>query len=164
MPQTTMADSAPATDFVPADAVTLDQPTRSLKLRWAVVVDRSLPAGLAANAAACMAAAVGKAAPGLVGPDAEDGSGLVHSGLPWTGCLILAADTEQLQALRARAARAEGVLTVDMPRAAQASSAYTDYLAELARTGHEEMRYLAVSVVGPRNRVSKLVGGLPLLR
>ncbi|PSK96554.1 hypothetical protein CLV63_111149 [Murinocardiopsis flavida] len=164
MSQTAPAETMPAAFTVPDDVGALDQPTRSQKLRWAIVVDRSLPAGLAANAAACMAAAVGKAAPGLVGPDAADGAGDVHSGLPWTGCLVLAADGDQLQALRGAATRAEGVLVVDMPRAAQATSVYNEYLDAMAHTGHDEVEYLAVSVVGPRNRIAKLVGRLPLLR
>lgn len=39
----------------------------------------------------------------------------------------------------------------------------TSNLEQLARTSHEELRYYAISIVGPRNRVDKLVKKLSLL-
>ncbi|MYV57184.1 DUF2000 domain-containing protein [Streptomyces sp. SID3212] len=146
------------------DDVTTDRPTRQARLKWVVVVDESLPAGRAANAAACMAAAVGKALPDLLGPGGEDASGVAHAGLPWAGCTVLATDADALRALRAKAATKEDILIVDMPEPAQTARVYDDYLGVLAATGPDTLGYCAVSLVGPRNRVDKLVGGLALLR
>jgi hypothetical protein len=41
---------------------------------------------------------------------------------------------------------------------------YDGYLERLAKTDEPDLNYLAVSLVGPRNVVDKLVGGLSLLR
>ena len=41
---------------------------------------------------------------------------------------------------------------------------YDDYLAELARTGGSEVASRALSIVGPRNKIDKLVKRLDLLR
>lgn len=144
--------------------LTTHEPTRKARLKWAVVVEGSLPAGRAANAAACMAAAVGKALPDLLGPDGEDASGAVHPGLPWAGCTVLAADADTLRRIRDKAATKDQMFIVDMPGQAQTSRVYDEYLGLVAGTRSDELEYLAVSVVGPRNAVDRLVGGLSLLR
>ena len=143
--------------------VRTDLSTRQAPLKWVIVVDRELPAGRAVNAAACMAAAVGRALPETLGPDAKDASGGIHPGLPWAGCSVLTAPAETLRALRDRAASRDDVLVVDMPEQAQTSRVYDEYLAQIGATPAEQLRPLAVSLVGPRNYVAKLVGGLPLL-
>ncbi|MFC7342332.1 DUF2000 domain-containing protein [Saccharopolyspora griseoalba] len=137
--------------------------TRSARLKWVVVVDRDIPAGRIVNAAACVAAATAPAVTGLLGPGGADGDGSPHSGLPWAGCSVLAADAETLRAARAEAAAQEGVLVTDMPTAAQEVRVYDDYLARLADLSAEEVAYAAVSLVGPRKKVDRIVGGLGLL-
>lgn len=87
----------------------------------------------------------------------------MHPGLPWTGCCVLAADTATLHALREKAAAKEDVFVADMPAPARTSRIY-EYLDLLAGTKHEDLTYHAVALVGPRNRIGKLVGKLPLLR
>ncbi len=136
-------------------------PTRSARLKWVVVVDADLPPGRAVNAAVCLAAATGSRVTGLLGPDAVDATGAVHPGLPWAGCTVLAADTDQLAAVRAKAAGSDDVLVVDMPDHAQQTRVYDEYLAAVAEDAAP--RYTAVGLVGPRNRVDRIVGRLPLL-
>lgn len=146
--------------FAPEE-VRIEEPTRSARLKWVVLVDEGLPAGLAVNAAVCVAGATTAGVTGLLGPEAVDAAGSAHPGLPWAGCSVLAATPEQLATVRAKAAAAEGVFVADMPEAAQSTRVYREYLDQVGETG--DLRYLAVSVVGPRNRVDKLVGRLPLL-
>ncbi|RKR75164.1 DUF2000 domain-containing protein [Frondihabitans australicus] len=146
--------------FAP-DEIDTSLSTRSARLKWVVVVDETLPAGRAANAAICAAAATSAGVSGLLGPDAVDAAGGVHPGLPWAGCSVLGGSPEQLAALRDKAGRSEGVFVADMPRAAQLTRVYDEYLGEMA--GAQEPGYLAVSIVGPRNRVDKLAKGLTLL-
>ena len=148
--------------FAP-DEVRTDEPTRSARLKWVLVVDAALPPGLAANAAVCASAATATSVAGLLGPDAEDGDGSRHPGLPWAGCSVLAASGAQLGAVRARAASSPGVFVADVPRAAQSTRVYDEYLAEVGAAGGEGLDYCAVSIVGPRNRVDRIVGRLPLL-
>lgn len=148
-----------------ADAdVRTDQPTRDAKLKWVVIVDRGLAAGPAANAVACLSASVGRAVPNLVGPGGLDAAGGHHRGLPWLGCTILAADATELRSIRARAAARDDLYLVDMAEPAQAVRVYDDYLTALEATDPAQITYQAISVVGPRNPVNKLVGRLALLR
>lgn len=122
---------------------------------------RGPAAGRAANAAICVAAATSAAVDGLLGPDAEDADGTPHPGLPWAGCTVLAGTAEQLADLRRHAVERDDVFVADMPAAAQATRVYADYLQQVRTEGGGDC--LAVSVVGPRNRVDRLTKGLSLL-
>ncbi|MFI6294822.1 DUF2000 domain-containing protein [Nonomuraea sp. NPDC050790] len=139
-----------------------DLPTRRLAVKWVIVIDRDLPRGLQANAAACLAASVGVAVPAIVGSGGVDASGLAHAGLPWTGCAVLGAPSAIVARIRHDAAAEPGLVVSDMATIAQRADVYDDYLAELART--EEPAYFAVSLFGPRAAVERLTGRLPLLR
>ncbi|TVT62282.1 DUF2000 domain-containing protein [Amycolatopsis rhizosphaerae] len=138
--------------------------TRSARVKWVIVADQSLGPGLVANATACLGAAVGAALPGLLGGEVVDGSGQSHAGLPWCGCPILGADAEKVRALHDKAVTREGIFVAGMSKHAQASRSYEEYAETLGSTPAEELSYYAISLVGPRNKIDKLVGGLPLLR
>ncbi|MFC1438870.1 DUF2000 domain-containing protein [Streptacidiphilus sp. N1-10] len=154
-----------STPQLSSEDIRTDLSTRKAKLKWVIVVDQSLAAGRLVNAAACMAAAVGKALPDLVGRDGDDASGVPHPGLPWAGCSILAADADTLGTLRTEAVtKGDEMLIVDMPDLAQTSRVYDEYLDQLAGSKTEDLTYCAISLVGPRNKIDKLVRKLPLLR
>jgi len=145
------------------EEIRLDEPTRSARLKWVVVVDEALDPGRAANAVACVTAATVTGVHGLLGPAAADAEGDAHTGLPWTGCTVLGAPRPSLAALRAKAVAAPGVHVADMPAVAQQIRVYTEYVAALGERGADDLDYLALSIVGPRNRVDRLVGKLRLL-
>lgn len=154
----------------PAGAVGFDQreidpgaPTRSARLKWVIVVNDSIPAGRAVNAAICAAGATVAGVNGLLGPDAEDAAGLRHPGLPWAGCSILTADATTLRTIRAKGAAHDGTFVADMPVAAQRTRVYDEYLGAMSTADPDDIEYLAVSLVGPRNRIDKIVGRLPLM-
>lgn len=148
--------------FAP-DEVDLSLSTRAARLKWVVVVNSNLPPGRAANAAICAAAPTVAAVPGLIGVDVADAEGAMHPGLPWVGCTVLVADSLTLRGIRDKAAAAADTFVADMPAVAQRTLVYTDYLAAMSATTAEDMDYCAVSIVGPRNRVGKIVGKLPLM-
>lgn len=148
--------------FLPEEIDT-GAPTRHARLKWVVVVDESLPGGIAANAAVCTAAATAVRVPGLVGPDAVDAEESMHPGLPWAGVSVLRASAEQLTGIRAKAQASEDVFVADMPAAARLTRVYDEYLQTVSGAASDALPYYAVSVVGPRNRVDKIVGRLPLL-
>ncbi|WP_410654650.1 DUF2000 domain-containing protein [Amycolatopsis sp. lyj-112] len=137
--------------------------TRSARLKWVIVVNSELPPGRAANAAVCTAVATATAVTGLLGDEAVDADGEHYTGLPWTGCSVLSADPAKLRAIRAKAAASPGCHVADMPAVAQQIRVYADFLATMKEIPTEEMDYCAVGIVGPRNRIDKLVGKLSLL-
>lgn len=158
-----MTESALAVIGFAADEIDTSAPTRSARLKWVIVVDADLPAGRAANAAVCVGAATAAGVEGMLGPGAQDAGGALHPGLPWAGCTVLAADRATLSAIRAKGAAHDGTFVADMPAEAQATRVYDDYLEAVSARAAEHIDYLAVSLVGPKNRIDKIVGRLPLL-
>lgn len=148
--------------FAPDEIVT-SEPTRSARLKWVVVVDSTIPPGRMVNAVACIAASTGASVTGLIGPSGPDATGHTHPGLPWAGCSILSATPAELAEIREKAVASEGVHVVDMPAIAQTTRVYDEFLAELAETKPDDLATCAVSIVGPRNKVSKLVKRLELM-
>ncbi|WP_240796193.1 DUF2000 domain-containing protein [Streptomyces sp. RFCAC02] len=148
--------------FAP-DEVDFSLSTRQARLKWVVVVDAGLPPGRAVNAAVCAAAPTAAAVAGLLGAGAPDAEGTVHAGLPWLGCSVLAADTATLRAVRDRAASRADTFVADVPAAAQSTRVYGDFLAAVGGSRTGDLEYCAVSIVGPRNPVDRIVGRLPLL-
>ncbi|MDT0300770.1 DUF2000 domain-containing protein [Streptomonospora wellingtoniae] len=146
------------------DDIDIDTPTRGLPVKWVMVVDRDLEPGLVANTASCLAAAVGRELPRMIGPGGFDASGGAHRGLPWTGCTVLGGDAAEVGGIRAKALSKSGLLVVDMPSLAQVCRVYSGYLEALAEAGADDIRYHGVALVGPRNKVDKIVGRLPLFK
>jgi uncharacterized protein DUF2000 len=145
------------------EEIRTDEPTRSARLKWVIVVDEALPAGRATNAAVCVASATAAGVTGLLGPDAKDAGGSAHPGLPWVGCTVLGASAAQLGAIRAKAVGSAGVFVADMPTYGQSTRVYDEYLQQLSETDTADVAYHAISLVGPRNRIDKLVHRLGLL-
>jgi len=139
------------------------EPTRAAKLKWVIVVDEALPPGRVVNAAACLAAVTGSAVPGLLGADAKDAAGNLYPGLPWAGCTILAASQPELAGIKARAAQNEGLLVAGMPDLAQHTRVYDDYLRSMSAADPGDLRYCALSIIGPRGAVDKITRKLALL-
>jgi hypothetical protein len=152
----------PTVGFDPAEIDT-SASTRSARLKWVVVVNGSIPAGRAVNAAVCVAGATVTAVAGLLGPDAVDAAGHAHPGLPWAGCSVLTADGATLREIRAKGLAHDATFVADMPEAAQSTRVYDDYLGAMASSDPDGIEYLAVSLVGPKNRIDKIVGRLALM-
>ncbi|TCP57552.1 uncharacterized protein DUF2000 [Tamaricihabitans halophyticus] len=148
--------------FAP-DEVRTDEPTRAARLKWVIVVDAALPAGRIANAASCVAAATAPAVSDLLAPGGRDASETSHAGLPWAGCTILAADATKLLRVHSKAVRRTDLFVADMPRIAQETRVYDEYLIRLSTLPAEDIEYAAVSLIGPRKTVDRIVGGLALL-
>ncbi len=130
-------------------------------IRSVVVVDRDLPKGPAANAAAVLAMTLGVRTPELIGTDFEDGAGGAHPGLMATGLPILGAPASELPALRA-AALERDLLVVDLPAAAKTTTDYGVFRDEVGRT--HELQYLGVLVSGRKRAVRSVTGQFGLLR
>jgi len=145
------------------DEIDTGAPTRSARLKWVIVVNEALPPGLAANAAICVAATTSADVAGLLGEGVTDAAGTWHPGLPWAGCSVLVADAATLRSIRDRVHPLDDVYAADMPAAAQQTRVYDEYRAAVAGSPADAIEYYAVSIVGPRNRVDRIVGRLPLL-
>jgi hypothetical protein len=128
--------------------------------RFVIVVDESLPPGKASNAAAVVAFTFGQRHGRLVGAPLRERDGTTHPGLIPIGITVLKATSEQLSELRAKALPHCDV--VDFPVQGQSTTDYAAFLSSVLTHSGESLRYVAVGLLGPKNRVGKLVGGLSL--
>lgn len=69
-----------------------------------------------------------------------------------------------MRAVHSKALGDPEVLVADMAAVAQRVRVYADYLAMVRDASEERLAYYAVSVLGPRKAIDRLVGSLPLLR
>jgi len=148
------AQAAPASTGVDA---------RPETVRCVIVVDESLPAGLAANAAAMVAVTLGATVDGLPGADLVDADGNVHPGLVAAGIPVLAASRTQLSDLRPRALAA-GVGVIDFPAFGQETTDYDAVIDRVGATPAAELEYLGIALHGSGRAVRRLTGSLRLLR
>jgi Protein of unknown function (DUF2000) len=146
------------------DLLTPGQETSNGVLRCVIVVDGSLPPGLAANATGMLAVTLGATVAGLPGAALVDADGDVHPGLTPQGLAVLRAPAARLSDLRARAAASEDVGVIDFPTDCQQTTDYDEVRRRVAGTPAAELRYLAILLYGPRRAVSRLTGNLALLR
>jgi len=128
--------------------------------RCVIVVDEALTPGKASNAAAVVAFTLGQRHSHLVGAPLREGDGTAHPGLIPIGIPVLKATAAQLSALREKSLAHCDV--VDFPEQGQTTTDYSAFLDAVHTFKGDSLQYLAVGLVGPKNRIGKLVGGLSL--
>lgn len=135
-------------------------------LKCVIVVDEALPAGVQANTAAILGITVGSRRPELVGCDARDASGVSHPGIITIPVPVLRSEGCRLRSLREKLAGPDfaDVLSVDFSDVAQGCHTYGEYLDKAAATPEAGHVYLGVALCGPRKKVNRLTGSMPLLR
>jgi hypothetical protein len=129
-----------------------------------MVIDSGLPLGLSVNTAGLLGATLGRRIERIIGPDVIDASGENHTGILNVPLPILSADADTIKAIREKAMKFGELLVIDFTDTAQREVRYEDYTGKLAITPSEELKYLGIALYGPKKRVNKLVGNLPLLR
>jgi hypothetical protein len=129
-----------------------------------MVIDSGLPLGLSVNTAGLLGATLGRRIERIIGPDVIDASGENHTGILNVPLPILSADADTIKAIREKAMKFSELLVIDFTDTAQREVRYEDYTGKLAITPSEELKYLGIALYGPKKRVNKLVGNLPLLR
>lgn len=144
-----------------AEAHTLDDPEVQQKPeRCVIVVDEALSPGKASNAVAVVAFTLGQRHSRLVGAPLQEHDGTAHPGLIPIGIPVLKATAQQLSVLREKSLAHCDI--VDFPVQGQATTDYDAFLHAVRSHAGESLQYLAIGLVGPKNRVGKLVGGFSL--
>ncbi len=131
--------------------------------RCVIVLDKDLPVGRLANAAAVIALTIGQRHPGLVGGALVDASGFAHPGLIPVGIAMLGAAQAELHKLRSDALAA-GCDVVDFPLEGQLTKNYEEFQGAVAVIDPVDMKYVGVALVGQKKPISKIVSKLELLK
>ncbi len=132
--------------------------------KCAIVISEELPTGLAANAAGVISVTLGHRVDGLVGADVKDADGVAHPGIIHMPLPILKAPRHEVAAIVRAVAAEDDVFFVSFSALAQSCRTYDEYTAKMTATPTADLDSVGVGLHGPRKRVDRLVGSLPLLR
>lgn len=135
-------------------------------MKLVMVVNKELPLGLIANTTAVLGITVGDMFEEVVGPDLADGGGNIHLGITNKVIPILAGTKEMIKDIRDKAMElnAEDIKVIDFSEIAQICKNYKDYANKLKSMNYEDLYYLGICLYGPKKKINKLTGSLPLLR
>jgi len=128
-----------------------------------IILCDDLPIGLKANIAAVVGMSLGRYHPDLVGPEAQTGDGTKLPGITTVPVPILTSNEANLAEIFAAAHDAID-LAVPFGTAALTTRNYADYTAKLATLADRQQGIKGLLLLGPRKKVNRLIGQLPLLR
>ena len=79
---------------------------------------------------------------------------------------VLKSSPEELRAIREKLYQPEfqDLSAVDFSDLAQGCKTYEEFTGNMAQTPEADLRYLGVALCGPKKKVNKLTGHMPLLR
>lgn len=131
-----------------------------------MVIDEGLPPGLIANTAAILGITLGKERPEVVGSGVTDQSGTSHLGIIEFPVPVLRGTAEAIRQIRERLSLADfqDLTVADFSDLAQGCKTYGEFTEKMGRAPENSLRYLGIAVCGPKKKVNKLTGSLPLLR
>lgn len=137
-----------------------------MEKKCVMVIDSELSTGLIANTAAVLALTLGKTIEGIIGPDVQDASKQVHTGITTTPIPILKGDSEKIKEIRNNLYKEEfsDLFVVDFSDAAQTTKHYQEYTEKISEVPGDELNYLGVALYGDKKKVNKLTGSMGLLR
>ena len=130
-----------------------------------MVIDEKLPLGLIANTAAIMGITLGKEMPEVVGANVTDQSGNQHLGIIEFPVPVLKGSPEVIKEIREKLYQPEfqDLSVVDFSNLAQGCKTYDEFMKKMAETPENTLQYFGIAICGPKKKVNKLTGSMPLL-
>ncbi len=131
-----------------------------------MIMDENLPRGLLANAAAIMGITLGKKMPEVVGADVTDQSGCRHLGIIEFPVPILRGSPKLLKQIRETLYQPDfqDLTVVDFSDLAQGSKSYDEFIEKMSHIPENTLQYFGIAVCGPKKKINRLTGNMPLLR
>ncbi len=145
---------------IPATAFSVSS---TLPERCVIVINQTLSAGHAANAAAVLALTLGQRHPGLVGGALTDGDNRAHPGLIPIGISVLVADSQTLSQLHETVLNDDEMDGVIFPVEGQQTTDYAAFQQAVATVPTGSLQLLGIALAGKKKVVRKLTGKLGLL-
>lgn len=131
-----------------------------------MVIDENLPLGIIANTAAIMGITLGKEMPEVVGANVIDQSGNEHLGIIEFPVPILKATPDVIKEIRQKLYQPDfqDLTAVDFSDLAQGCKTYDEFIEKMGHVSESTLQYFGLAICGPRKKINKLTGSMPLLR
>lgn len=131
-----------------------------------MVIDENLPLGIIANTSAIMGITLGKEMPELVGANVTDQSGNEHLGITRFPVPILKGSPEIIKVIREKLYHPgfQDLTVVDFTDLAQGCKTYDEFVSKMGNVSESTLQYFGLAICGPKKKVNKLTGSMPLLR
>lgn len=132
--------------------------------RCTIVIDKDLPAGLAINAASVIGISFGRTTENLVGPDMQSEDNVNYPGVICSPLPVLLASGDYIQELQRIAKEEESIYAMPFSALSQSCKTYDEYGEKISSTRSENIELVAIGLIGPKNRITKLTGNLALYK
>ena len=131
--------------------------------RCTIIIDKDLPAGLAINAASVIGISFGRTTENLVGPDRQSLDDVNYPGVIYSPLPVLLAPGSYIQELQ-RIAKEENLYAMPFSALAQSCKTYDEYGERISSVSSENIELVAIGLIGPKKRITKLTGNLALFK
>ncbi|AHG21714.1 hypothetical protein Z042_20445 [Chania multitudinisentens RB-25] len=132
--------------------------------RCTIVIDKDLPAGLAINAASVIGISFGRTTENLVGPDMQSLDAVNYPGVIYSPLPVLLASGEYIHELQAIAEADDEIYIMPFSALAQSCKTYDEYGERISSVNSEHIELVAVGLIGPKKKITKLTGNLSLYK
>ena len=131
-----------------------------------MVIDEHLPLGIIANTAAIMGITLGKKMPEVVGADVTDKNGNEHLGIIEFPVPILKGTPASIKTIRKKLYEPDfaDLTVVDFSDLAQSCKTYEEFIGKMKAAPEADLAYFGIAICGPKKKINKLTGSMPLLR
>lgn len=132
--------------------------------RCTIIIDKDLPAGLAMNAASIIAISFGRTVENLVGPDMKSLDNVNYPGVIYSPLPILLASGEYLRTIQINAESNDDMDVMPFSALAQSCKTYEEYGEKISSVRSDSIELIAIGIIGPKKKVTKMTGNLPLYK
>ncbi len=132
--------------------------------RCTIIIDKDLPAGLAINAASVIGISFGRTTENLVGPDMQSLDAINYPGVIYSPLPVLLAPGNYIQTLQNIAQEDADIYAMPFSALAQSCKTYDEYGEKISSVSSESIVTIAIGLIGPKKKIAKLTGNLPLYK
>lgn len=132
--------------------------------RCTTIIDKDLPAGLAMNAASVIGISFGRIVENLVGPDMQSLDKVNYPGVIYSPLPVLLATGEYLHEIQVSAENDNDIYIMPFSALAQSCKTYDEYGERISSVNSENIELVAIGLIGPKKKITKMTGNLPLYK
>ncbi|MGP7734065.1 DUF2000 domain-containing protein [Oceanimonas smirnovii] len=132
--------------------------------RCTIIIDKDLPPGLAINAASVIGISFGRTVDNLVGPDMKSIDMVNYPGVIYSPLPILLSPSNYIHELQSVAENDKEIHAIPFSALAQSCKTYEEYGVRISSVNSRNIELIAIGLVGPKNKITKITGNLPLYK